>query len=168
MAKRILVLMLLAGMLVANQEIHAEPSGYVQALTDAGYFSVPIRRGADRRLYVDGKIHGSTLAFMIDFWNDNELFDIRAIRKLDITFEMTEHTIPTQRKTVRIQRAEIIGIEFDGRSTGRMTIHAGDVDAVYGIRPGTEGPDGVLGVGFLADHGAIMDIANMRLYLKMR
>ena len=137
-------------------------------LSAEGYVSIPFKRGQDRRFYVEGIIHGSKLRLMLDLTSDNSIFDIGTLRNLDIAFERTEIIIPTRHKNVRIYTGRILGIEFDGKSTGPLDIHAGDVDPVYSVKSGVDGPDGVLGVEFLGHYGALLDIKNQILLLKVR
>ena len=137
-------------------------------LSAEGYVSIPFKRGEDRRFYVEGVIHGSKLRLMLDFTSDNSIFDIGTLRNLDIAFERTEIIIPTRRKNVRIYTGRILGIEFDGKSTGPMDIHAGDIDPIYSVKSGVDGPDGVLGAEFLGRYGALLDIKNQILLLKVR
>lgn len=146
----------------------AEKTTLKAVLGAEGYVSVPFTRDSSRRFYVEGMIHGAKLRFMLDFTNDDSLYDIRALRKLDVEFEKTEIVVPTQRKNVRIHTAQILGVEFGGKSTGAMLIHAGDVDPMYNVKPGTDGPDGVLGAGFLAKYDALLDFKNSLLHLKFR
>lgn len=145
----------------------AETGGIGDVLKAQGYVSVPITRRSDTRYYVEGMVHGQKLTFMLDLSNDGSLYDIRALKKLDIDFEKTEIVIPTKRKNVRIHTARILGVEFGGKSTGSILIHAGDVDPIYNVKPGTDGPDGVLGAEFLAQYGALLDFDNQSLYLKI-
>jgi hypothetical protein len=137
-------------------------------LSAEGYVSIPFKRGQDRRFYVEGIIHGSKLRLMLDLTSDNSIFDIGTLRNLDIAFEQTEIIIPTRRKNVRIYTGRILGIEFDGKSTGPLDIHAGDVDPVYSVKSGVDGPDGVLGAEFLGHYGALLDVKNRILLLKVR
>jgi hypothetical protein len=137
-------------------------------LTTEGYVSIPFKRGEDRRFYVEGVIHGSKLRLMLDLTSDNSIFDIGTLRNLDIAFERTEIIIPTRSKNVRIHTGRILGIEFDGKSTGPIEINAGDVDPVYSVKPGVDGPDGVLGAEFLGRYDALLDVKNQILLLKVR
>lgn len=137
-------------------------------LSAEGYVSIPFTRGEDRRFYVEGIIHGSKLRLMLDLTSDNSIFDIVTLRNLDIAFEQTEIIIPTRRKNVRIYTGRILGIEFDGKSTGPIDIHAGDVDPVFSVKSGVDGPDGVLGAEFLGRYGALLDVKNQILLLKVR
>lgn len=146
----------------------AETAKLDAVLGAEGYVSVPVTRGPDRRHYVEGMIHGAKVRILLDLSNDNSLYDIRALRKLDVEFEKTEIVLPTQRKNVRIHTGRILGLELAGKSTGEMLIHAGDVDPVYNIKSGTDGPDVVLGLEFLSKHGALFDFKNQLLHLKLR
>ncbi|MFB0976808.1 MAG: hypothetical protein QMC73_04015 [Myxococcota bacterium] len=137
-------------------------------LTTEGYVSIPFKRGEDRRFYVEAVIHGSKLRLMLDLTSDNSIFDIGTLRNLDIAFERTEIIIPTRSKNVRIHTGRILGIEFDGKSTGPIEINAGDVDPVYSVKPGVDGPDGVLGAEFLGRYDALLDVKNQILLLKVR
>jgi len=137
-------------------------------LVAEGYVSVPVERGADRRLYIEGMVHGEALTFMIDFSNDGVIFDTRALRGIGVELTKTERTIPTPRKTVVLRTGEILGLEFAGKSTPRATVIAGDVDAIYNVRPGTDGPDAVLGTEFLKSLAGVFDLETMTLYLKLR
>ena len=137
-------------------------------LSAEGYVSIPFKRGGDRRFYVEAIIHGSKLRLMLDFTSDNSIFDIGTLRNLDIAFEQTEIIIPTRTKNVRIYTGRILGIEFEGKSTGPIDIHAGDVDPVYSVKSGVDGPDGVLGAEFLEHYGALIDFKNQILLLKVR
>jgi hypothetical protein len=137
-------------------------------LTTEGYVSIPFKRGEDRRFYVEAVIHGSKLRLMLDLTSDNSIFDIGTLRNLDIVFERTEIIIPTRSKNVRIHTGRILGIEFDGKSTGPIEINAGDVDPVYSVKPGVDGPDGVLGAEFLGRYDALLDVKNQILLLKVR
>ncbi len=168
MGRRSLMLTVLAVALTTSLAAFAEESALDSVFTERGYVSLPIERGHENHLHIKGKLHGAELDLMLDLSNDAVLFDVRELRKLDIAVEKTGRTIQTPRKTVQIHKGEALGLEFADHSTGPMTIYAADVDAVYGIRPGVEGPDGVLGAAFLKSYGAVLDFANMRLYLKMR
>ncbi|MDP6977422.1 MAG: hypothetical protein QF570_02335 [Myxococcota bacterium] len=137
-------------------------------LEQAGYVSVPVTRGPDRRLYVEGKIHGEVMNYLIDFSNEGALFDARRLKKMGIELTKTGHKIPTRRKTVQIKSAEILGLEFQGKSMPKTTILAGDVGAIYNTPPGKDGPDGALGTEFLKSLGGVLDFETMRLYLKLR
>ncbi len=137
-------------------------------LEPAGYVSIPVTRGTERRLYVQGKIHGEVMNYLIDFSNEGALFDARRLKKLGLKLTKTGHTIPTRRKTVQIRSAEILGFEFQGKSTSKTTILVGDLDAVYNVSPGKDGPDGVLGTEFLKELGAVLDFKTMQLHLKLR
>jgi hypothetical protein len=139
-----------------------------ETLSADGYVSIPFKRGEDRRFYVEGVIHGSKLRLMLDFTSDNSIFDIDTLRDLDIAFERTEIIIRTRIKNVRIHTGRILGVEFDGKSTGPIDIHAGDVGPIYSVKPGTDGPDGVLGAEFLGRYGALIDVKNRILLLKVR
>lgn len=146
----------------------AEPVDLVSTLRSAGYVSLPVSRDPQGRMHVEAKIHGERMTLRLDFSNEGALFDVRRLRKLGLEFQPTEHKIPTPRKLVKVRSTEILGIEFEGRSTPRMTILAGDVDAVYNVRPGKDGPDGVLGTGFLQQLGAILDLSTMQMHVKPR
>ncbi len=168
MGRRSLMLIVLAAAFTTPLAAFADESALDSVFAKRGYVSVPIERGHGKRLSVKGKLHGAELDLMLDFSNDVVLVDIRELRKLDIAAEKTGETVNTPRKTVQFYQGEVLGLEFAGRSTGLMTIYGADIDALYAVRPGAEGLDGVLGLEFLKSYGAVIDVANMRLYLKMR
>lgn len=146
----------------------AEPTSIQSTLKDMGYVSLPLERHPNGTWSVKGLIHGEEMRFQLDLSNDDSLFDIRALRKLRINFERTEIVIPTPRLNAQIERGRILGLEFQGRSTGAMTIHAGDIDAIYRVKPGVDGPDAVLGAGFLAQYGGMLDFSQKLLHLKFK
>lgn len=162
-----ILITLCLGLTMFATNAFAEPPTLQQSLAAQGYVSVPLSRGDDGRYYVQGVVHGAKFRFMLDLSNDDSLFDIRALRKLDVAFERTEIVIPTKRQNVRIHTSRITGVEFAGKSTGELAIHAGEVDPIYNVRPGTDGPDGVLGAKFLATYAALMDFENQQLHMKL-
>ena len=166
---RVVIVLIALCCLVAAvpSEATADLAAVRATLSAEGYVSIPFKRGEDRRFYVEGVIHGSKLRFMLDFTSDNSIFDIGTLRNLDIAFERTEIIIPTRSKNVRIHTGRILGIEFDGKSTGPIDIHAGNVDPIYSVKPGADGPDGVLGAAFLGRYGALLDVKNQILLLKV-
>ncbi|MFT5443688.1 MAG: putative aspartyl protease [Myxococcota bacterium] len=160
--------LLIAMLLLGSQLAGAELTPVAEAIKSAGYISVPITRDKSGGLQVEGRINGETLQLRIDLGNDEALFDIRRLKTMALELEKTEVVIPTKRKNIRIYTTRIAGLEFESKSTGAITIHAGDIDALYNVRPGHEGPDGVLGMAFLTRHNGLLDLANMKLHLKLR
>lgn len=154
-------------LLASGSSALAEPTPIQSILKDMGYVSLPMERNPNGSWSVKGLIHGEAMRFQLDLSNDDSLYDIRALRKLGIDFERTEIVYPTPRLNARIERGRILGLEFLGKSTGVMTIHAGDIDAIYRVKPGVDGPDAVLGAGFLAQYDAMLDFSQKLLHLKL-
>lgn len=160
--------LVVAMLLLGGQLAGAEPTTVAEAIKSAGYVTMPMTRDKAGGLQVEGRINGETLQLRIDLTNDDSLYDIRRLRKMGLELEKTEIVLPTKRKNVRIHTARVAGVEFGARSTGAITIHAGDIDAIYNVRPGHDGPDGVIGLSFLAQYNGLIDLANMKLHMKFR
>ena len=155
--------------LMAAEFTRAETESIASMLSDRGYVSVPSRfPGTDRRMQIDAKLHGHPFVVWIDLSNQRSRFDIRTLRKLDIKTQSTELNIQTPTMLIDIYTANIVGLEFGTASSKAIQVHAGDIDRVYGIPSGQEGPDAVMGTDFFKTYGGLLDFERGAVHLKLR
>ena len=100
------------------------------------YVVIPLTPRADGALMFTAKLGGRDLDLKLDLTNKVSVFKKRTLDKLEISLEKTMVRIPTQRGDRYLYEGRVIGLEFDGKSTGPIEVKAADLDAIYGTAGG--------------------------------
>jgi Aspartyl protease len=151
--------------------VSSGPTELGRALERLGYAAVPIERPSTGHLIVQGSVDGKKLRFIIDTGSPMTWLDRTRVKHLKL--EWDEQVVLGRDKNTMwdyTTSCELSALQIGGAVARRVRAYAfGATSTNMGLEAyGSEPVDGLIGADVLSAHGALIDFASNKLYLKRR
>ncbi len=110
-------------------------------------------------VFVVSRYRGRELVWMVDTGAETSVLTRNSAARLKIAAERQQHRrlADTSGKSREAVRAILEAVEWGTRLRGDLPVLVGQVPSLAGVRAGGKPADGILGLDFLAKHGAVID-----------